>query len=552
MKYFVWTEKGNTRVLADEKITELEKRDCKIIIEAARGECECAQILISAFDKIDAYDLELSHINTGKTGYWISKNDWKVYNEKYMQVDAHCEADQHFPTGLYPDALLPFEVAKQYGENVVEAGFHQGIWLSVKIPDNQPAGTYNGNFKLTIDGKEHNIPVSVTVWDFNVPKEVHLQTDFGVEPNQIKLGENDYFPDMVRQYTERLMQFRLAPSLLACRMNQWHCGEEFANQVRYFFQEGKPYLSTIMLPVEAHPDTGLNEKRFKEFAWGLMQAAVEDNINYLERAAVFCSFIDEPQLNGTWDEANTTSRNFEIFKGKIADEFYEAGEKTAFRKAICDAMRKVKNYVTIHIDERITEVKNYCAEIANMRTKEQRAQYKDMDSVWWYTCGTGDKPSWVINHNLMGVRLMPWMSYDYNIKGMLYWESCIMCEWKFNMESHLNHETLIDCYKVSRRSSCSGDGYLFYPGKPYGIYGPVESIRLHVLRDGMEDYEYLYLYGQLCEKAGLDVHKEIRELCDKLYEDITIKADCKTFDIVRRSLAEKIVELKKQLESKIE
>jgi hypothetical protein len=36
-----------------------------------------------------------------------------------------------------------------------------------------------------------------------------------------------------------------------------------------------------------------------------------------------------------------------------------------------------------------------------------------------------------------------------------------------------------------------GDGSLLYPGKKVGIDGPVSSLRLEVLRDGLEAFDYL-------------------------------------------------------------
>lgn len=39
---------------------------------------------------------------------------------------------------------------------------------------------------------------------------------------------------------------------------------------------------------------------------------------------------------------------------------------------------------------------------------------------------------------------------------------------------------------------------LFYPGTDAGINGPIASVRLKNLRDGMEDYEYFVLL----EKCG--------------------------------------------------
>ncbi len=47
----------------------------------------------------------------------------------------------------------------------------------------------------------------------------------------------------------------------------------------------------------------------------------------------------------------------------------------------------------------------------------------------------------------------------------------------------------------------NGDGTLFYPGRPDRIGGhtdiPIESIRLKLIREGMEDYEYLALLARL-------------------------------------------------------
>jgi hypothetical protein len=54
----------------------------------------------------------------------------------------------------------------------------------------------------------------------------------------------------------------------------------------------------------------------------------------------------------------------------------------------------------------------------------------------------------------------------------------------------------------------NGDGTLFYPGRPSRIGGladiPIESIRLKLIREGMEDYEYLALLAKLGGKKMAD------------------------------------------------
>jgi hypothetical protein len=48
----------------------------------------------------------------------------------------------------------------------------------------------------------------------------------------------------------------------------------------------------------------------------------------------------------------------------------------------------------------------------------------------------------------------------------------------------------------------SGEGFLVYPGSPYGHFGPLPSMRLMEIRDGMEDYEIF-----------LDYDKKIADFC---------------------------------------
>jgi len=56
----------------------------------------------------------------------------------------------------------------------------------------------------------------------------------------------------------------------------------------------------------------------------------------------------------------------------------------------------------------------------------------------------------------------------------------------------------------------NGDGSLLYPGSDAGIDGPVTSIRLRNIREGMEDYEYFKILADLGDKEFVD--KQVRKL----------------------------------------
>ena len=104
-------------------------------------------------------------------------------------------------------------------------------------------------------------------------------------------------------------------------------------------------------------------------------------------------------------------------------------------------------------------------------------------------------PYWEIDFSLLSYRIAPWLSYRYGITGLLYWSTCY---WGNSNRNPWDNPTHGDHW--------NGEGMLFYPGTEAGIDGPVASVRLKNLRDGMEDYEYFVL---LKERGGEEVAEEI-------------------------------------------
>jgi hypothetical protein len=128
------------------------------------------------------------------------------------------------------------------------------------------------------------------------------------------------------------------------------------------------------------------------------------------------------------------------------------------------------------------------------------------DEVWSYTALTQrapryhpeyeklknyDPPYWHIDRPLTVYRIPAWINWQYNITGLLYWSTVttVLEPWCNPAFSHFG-------------SHFNGGGYLFYPGMPCGIDGPISCMRLKNLRDGMEDYEYFVI---LEKRAGRDV-----------------------------------------------
>jgi hypothetical protein len=139
-------------------------------------------------------------------------------------------------------------------------------------------------------------------------------------------------------------------------------------------------------------------------------------------------------------------------------------------------------------------------------------------------------PSYMVDASSTRARALEWFSFRWGATGELYYETVMAYYerdpwtggvWDFNG---------------------NGDGTLFYPGTVGHIGGqtdiPVASIRLKMIREGMEDYEYMKLLSDLGD--GESARRVAMELFPHPYQ-----ADAKPADLMaaRESLARRILAL---------
>jgi len=158
--------------------------------------------------------------------------------------------------------------------------------------------------------------------------------------------------------------------------------------------------------------------------------------------------------------------------------------------------------------------------------------------LWWYqACSSHgcyivggeyfrDWPSYMIDHDSVRNRVMEWMTWKYGIEGELY----------FSTDEAYGQR---DPWQDVRLFGGNGDGTLFYPGTPDVVGGkthiPIESIRLKLIREGLEDYEYL---SMLSHAMGTNqTHELVNKLVTNTY---TFKHDSKLLYQVRAEIARKI------------
>ncbi|WP_329002629.1 DUF4091 domain-containing protein [Kribbella sp. NBC_00709] len=113
------------------------------------------------------------------------------------------------------------------------------------------------------------------------------------------------------------------------------------------------------------------------------------------------------------------------------------------------------------------------------------------EQAWWYPdIGTGSPlPNWFNGYPPIDTRMLigP-MSYKAGVEGVLYYATN-----RWLRSDHANqllvNDGILSAWKAATFNGTAGDGSMFYPGPN----GPMASIRLENFRDGMEDYNLLWL-----------------------------------------------------------
>jgi len=166
------------------------------------------------------------------------------------------------------------------------------------------------------------------------------------------------------------------------------------------------------------------------------------------------------------------------------------------------------------------------------------------------------------NPHAVDLRVWAWLSYKWGLKGLLcwcvnYWDSPGISPekqsvWDNTMQYFGGYNNPVG----GAAEFGNGDGMFFYPpnrqpetDKRAYITGPVPSIRLSVLRDGMDDYDYMKILENYVSKASpeqatlVKQAKMLLHIGDEIVANDTVYAkDPRVLLKTRREIAE-IIEI---------
>jgi hypothetical protein len=193
-------------------------------------------------------------------------------------------------------------------------------------------------------------------------------------------------------------------------------------------------------------------------------------------------------------------------------------------------------------------VNNFCVHgnsLNDPKVKQaiREEQTKGGEVTWYISCDqTYPQPNYFIDAPALDPVMVPWITFRYGMNGILYWATNF---WNQTPDPWLDPVTFISGFACSDGYVLNGEGSLIYPGDHAMRYtgqpnvdGPVSSIRFELLREGIEDYEYLWM---LTDKGDGDFAEQL--VRDLVIDVSAFSRNLEELYLTRKAMARRLEEL---------
>ena len=272
------------------------------------------------------------------------------------------------------------------------------------------------------------------------------------------------------------------------------------------------------------------------------------------------------QMQDGLEEGGILGKEYIYWFDEPGDNDYDFVRET--NRIIKDYAPKLTTFLTEHIPGHdISDVTDISCSIWHHVDHEKAEKIRARGNEYWTYLCTGPKSPWItlfIDHDAINMRMWSWGSYVHHLNGLLIWETTYWNSAEASpdgilqnpWEEAMSWSTSYGLIKGRRQPWGNGDGRLFYPenrhvGTDKSVYlnEAVPSFRAELLRDGIEDFEYLKMLEKLVEeKPGkAAAAKKLLQIPSSIYTDEQhYNKDPQAILKYRRRLAEVIVSLQRR------
>jgi hypothetical protein len=491
-------------------------------VYAGRNEFEPFQIVLRADDQdLAGIDIEFSDLRT-PDGAQISRDNIAAYFVEFLNVTQPSVIGGQ--AGLWPDPLIP-RVDRYVHEKrnafpfLLRRGRNQPLWIEIFVPEFTRPGKYAGSAHLSQRGRAaFDVPINLTVWAFVLPSTSTLKSSFGLNGiTLLKQHRGHYTSDddlaaLTRVYAKAALLHRVSVHGGSMAPPKFHIDDgvlsidwsAYDAEVGPLLNgtaisDGEPLHGARATSVELRTPSAFPRQEQQARYWDQSQQHFK-KMGWDDRAFLYL-----------WDEPAAADYSKVLERGRAVLRA-SSGIRSLLTTPFTSKLEDVIQIWTplVNCLERKPGFDDFCAEAPPLDIYSRETQRGK--SLWFYqSCAShgcnvpGGRyfagwPSYMIDASGAANRVMQWVAWKYNVEGELY----------FSMNEAYSRDQ--DPWTDVRLFGGNGDGTLFYPGRPSRIGGltdiPIESIRLKLIREGMEDYEYLALLSKLGGKKAADEYAD--------------------------------------------
>jgi len=519
----LWASDSLTKVMRS--AAPHQDRGGPVLLAGAQGEMVSGQAVFRPTEDLARATTSISDLQHRLSDASIPARAVKLQWVRYIDVDRNT-------AGIPDDELVakaPTSIPDPYWEDAsipVRAEQAQPVWIEVHVPRQAEAGDYDAVLTVAGGGDSVELPLVLHVWDFEIPKEPHLSVI-----NWARFPGRAY-RDRTEKYSEEYW------SLFGefCAFLVEHRQTDVNASLGLIRQEGDEAAGYT------HDTSRLERLSEAAFAAGIRQIHLHSvggkTGPILDPASRVKARSDLTRLAALEDMIQRRAWHGR-FLVAISDEPFIHHEDSY--AAVVDRVHELApsvRCVEAVEAEYLGKLDIYVPKLSHLnlwypRFDQARRQGAEL---WFYTCchPVGRYPNRFLDQSLLKVRVLHWINYLYDLKGYLHWGLN-----QFGTDEPYTQEAISKGLPL-------GDRAIAYPGSK-GLLG---SLRFSAQRDGLQDYEYLWVLenrlagikkGVGKEAFWLDPRQRSLELCRRViwsFHDYT--RDPSVLLETRRAIAEEI------------
>ncbi len=450
MNIHVWTAPAALKLLEDAKPPERPSLDVRLA--AARREYAAFQIVLRSDSDVRNVTASASPL-TGPG--LLGANRVTVWREHYVDTIE----------GRKPDPLSPLRGMD------LKAGVAQPLYVEIEAPEDAKPGDYTGAVTILAGGQEAaKVKVRLHVHDFTLPLTPSLVTAFGLGYDFIPEFEgvtkgSKAWQKLREGYYEILLDHGISAYWLPADI-------ALPESDRYL---NDPRMTSYVIPYPA--DDGELKKLVDRLRAG----------GWLDRGYFYV--VDEPFTKQSFEQIDAV---VERLKRIVPDYRLVA---PYFRNPDFDEKLTVYDMLKGRVN-----IWCYNTLFYDREALEERARAGE--EVWNYVCCGPGRPyaNFFVQMDAMDHRVLFWQEWKYGAEGLLYWHT----NWWAGPPDGTSDpwEDMATIKAINKE--VYGDGALLYPGRKVGHYGPLPSLRLKMIRLGMQDYEYIRMAADRAGRGRAD------------------------------------------------